>query len=110
MGTEITLEVGGLTLDWCKNSRGLDHGMLFQAKDRKRIHSDQVNYDYFREHDEDPGPMEMAFCRPLKEVVPRIEPWVSPSIRSDASTRAALRSGVKNAKLWRMRRKSQFPM
>lgn len=73
MGTEITLEVGGLTLDWCKNSRGLDHGMLFQAKDRKRIHSDQVNYDYFRENDEDPGPMEMAFCRPLKEVVPRIE-------------------------------------
>jgi len=39
VGTEITLEVGGLTLDWCKNSRGLDHGMLFQAKDRKRIHS-----------------------------------------------------------------------
>src|SRR5262245_21949535 len=47
--------------------------MLFQAKDRKRIHSDQVNYDYFRENDEDPGPMEMAFCRPLEEVVPRIE-------------------------------------
>lgn len=73
MGTEITLEVGGLTIDRCKNSRGLDHGMLFQAKDRKRIHSDQVNYDYFRENDEDPGPMEMAFCRPLKEVIPRIE-------------------------------------
>ena len=73
MGTEITLEVGGLTVDGCKNSRGLDHGMLFQVKDRKRIHSDQVDYDYFRENNEDPGPMEMAFCRPLKEVVPRIE-------------------------------------
>lgn len=73
MGTEITLEVGGLTLDWCKNSRGLDHGMLFQAMDRKPIHSDQVNYDYFRENGKNPGPIEMAFCRPLKEVVPRIE-------------------------------------
>ena len=73
MGTEITLEAGGLTLDWCKNSRGLDHGMLFQAKDRKRTHSEQIDYDYFRENDEDPGPMEMAFCRPLKEVLPRIE-------------------------------------
>ena len=73
MGTEITFDVGGLTLDWCKNSRGLDHGMLFQAKDRKRIHSDQINYDYFRENDEDPELMEMAFCRPLKDVVPRIE-------------------------------------
>ena len=73
MGTEITLELGGLTLYWCKNSRGLDHGMLFQEKDRKRIYSDQVNYDYFRENDEDPGAMEMAFCKPLKEMVPRIE-------------------------------------
>ena len=73
MGTEITLEVGGLTLDWCKNSRGIDHGMLFQVEDRKRINSDQINYDYFRENNEDPGAMEMAFCKPLKEVVPRIE-------------------------------------
>ncbi len=73
MGTEINLEVCGLTIDWSKNSRGIDHGILFQAKDRKRIHSDQVNYDYFRERNEDPGLMEMAFCKPLKEVIPRIE-------------------------------------
>lgn len=73
MGTEITLEVCGLAIDWSKNARGIDHGMLFQAKDRKRLHSDQVNYDYFREHNEDPGLMEMSFCKPLKEVIPRIE-------------------------------------
>ena len=47
--------------------------MLFQAKDRKRIHSDQIDYDYFAENHEDPSLMEMAFCKFLKEVVPRIE-------------------------------------
>jgi hypothetical protein len=73
VGTEITLEVGGLTLDYCKNSRGLDHGMLFQAKDRRHIHSDRGNCDHFRENHEDPGSAEMAFCRPLREVLPRIE-------------------------------------
>lgn len=73
MGTEITLELGGLTIDWCKNLRGVDHGMLFQDKDRKRIRSDQIDYDYFDENNEDPGPMEMAFSRNLKETIPRIE-------------------------------------
>lgn len=73
LGTEITLEVNGLTLDWSKNSRGNDHGMLFQPKDRKRIRSDQIDYDYFKENNEDPAPMEMGFCRPLREVVPRLE-------------------------------------
>jgi hypothetical protein len=34
MGTEITLSFGGLDMDWSKNSRGTDHGMLFQEKDR----------------------------------------------------------------------------
>jgi hypothetical protein len=47
--------------------------VLFQAQDRKRIRSDQINYDYFNENKEDPGPMEMAFCKPLREVVPRLE-------------------------------------
>ena len=73
MGTEITLEVGGVAIDYSKNFRGNDHGMLFQDKDRKRIHCDQIDYDYFKENDEDPRSMEMAFCRPLREVVPRLE-------------------------------------
>jgi hypothetical protein len=67
------LEVGGLTVDWSKNSRGIDHGMLFQEKDRQRVRSDQINYDYFAEHNEDPGPMEMAFRRRLGDVLPRLE-------------------------------------
>lgn len=73
MGTEITLEVGGLTIDWCKNSRGVDHGMLFQDKDLKGVPSDQINYEYYTESNEDPGPMERAFARSLKETIPRIE-------------------------------------
>lgn len=73
MGTEITLGICGLTLDWSKNSRGNDHGMLFQARDRKRIRSDQTDYDYYTEIGEDPAPMEAGFCRPLRDVLPRLE-------------------------------------
>ena len=50
MGTEITLEVGGLTLDWNKNHRGSDHGILFQAEDRMRVRSEKIDYEYFAEN------------------------------------------------------------
>jgi hypothetical protein len=70
VGTEITLEVGGLTLDWSKNSSGNDHGMLFQEQDRKPTHSDQINYDYCNENNE---AMEMSLCTSLREIVPRLE-------------------------------------
>ena len=73
VGTMITLDIGGLTVYARKNSRGNDHGMLFQEKDRKQIRCEQVNYEYCEEHDEDPSSMEMAFSRPLREVVPRLE-------------------------------------
>ena len=51
MGTEISLDVGGMMLDWSKNSRGVDHGALFQTDDRKCMRSDQINYDYFDTED-----------------------------------------------------------
>lgn len=73
MGTEIKLELEGLTLTYSKNFRGMDHGMLFQQADRTRVRSDQVNYDYYAEHGEDPSPMEMSFVKPLKSVLPRLE-------------------------------------
>ncbi|GHU12136.1 hypothetical protein AGMMS50225_19340 [Betaproteobacteria bacterium] len=73
MGTEITLEVGKLTLDWSKNSRGVDHGVLFQERDRKRHPSDQLDYEYIAENNEDVGDAEMAFVRSLRDVVPRLE-------------------------------------
>lgn len=73
MGTAITLEVGGLTLTYNKNYVGWNHGVLFQERDRQRLRSDQINYEWFAEHKEDPAAMEMAFSRPLRTVVPRIE-------------------------------------
>jgi hypothetical protein len=73
LGTEITLEMGGLALTYSKNQVGWDHGMLFQGHDRQRVRSDQINYEWHAEHQEDPAPMEMAFSRPLRKVVPRIE-------------------------------------
>lgn len=73
MGTEINLEISGLSIDWSKNARGADHGALFQEVDRKRVRSDQIDYDCFADTGEDPGLMKMAFARRLKDVVPRLE-------------------------------------
>lgn len=74
MGTIITLSVGGIDLDWSKNFRGTDHGMLFQDGDRNRLHSDQIDYTYFEnEDDSDLAEMERGFSRKLVDVVPRIE-------------------------------------
>src|SRR5688572_27871513 len=47
--------------------------MLFQETDRKRTRCDQVNCEYYKEHGEDPASMEMAFSRPLRDVVHRLE-------------------------------------
>ncbi|MGU0693668.1 HEPN/Toprim-associated domain-containing protein [Pseudomonas aeruginosa] len=73
MGTIIDLTIGGLEVDWSKNSRGIDHGVLFQEQDRQRIRSDQINYDYYKENNLSPTDMEMAFSRPLRTIVPRLE-------------------------------------
>ena len=73
MGTAITLEVGGVDLTYSKNHLGIDHGSLFQKSDRKPIRSDQIDYAYFETEGEDPAAMEMAFIRPLKDVIPRLE-------------------------------------
>jgi hypothetical protein len=73
VGTEITLDVAGLTLDYSKNFVGSDHGALFQSMDRKRIRSEQIDYEYCEENGEDPAPMEMGFTRKLKDVLPRLE-------------------------------------
>ena len=74
MGTEITLDVGGMCLDYSKNTRGCDHGTLFQKADRMRLHSEQINYDYF-DNPEDPQlmEMEMGFSKRLANVLPRVE-------------------------------------
>jgi hypothetical protein len=73
MGTEIHLEVGGASIDWAKNNRGNDYGMLFQESDLKRVKSDQIDYDYFIKNEEEPDQMEFAFVRSLKDIAPRLE-------------------------------------
>ncbi len=73
MGTEITLEIGGMGITYSKNHIGIDHGSLFQEPDRKPLRSDQLDYEYFEKESEDPTSYEMAFVRTLKDVVPRLE-------------------------------------
>lgn len=73
MGTEISLSIGGADLAWSKNHRGMDHGTLFQETDRKQHRCDQIDYEYHSEEGLDPAPMEMAFVRPLEDMVPRLE-------------------------------------
>ena len=68
MGTEISLNVGGISLAWSKNTRGMDHGALYQELDRKRLRSGESLDD-----GEDASLWEMAFTRPLLSVVPRLE-------------------------------------
>ena len=73
MGTEITLDIGGLAVTYAKNHLGIDHGSLFQEQDRRALKSGQLDYDYYEREEEDPTSAEMAFERPLKDVVPRLE-------------------------------------
>jgi len=73
MGTVISLEVAGVEVCWSKNNMGIDHGPLFQPKDRKRIKSDQVNYDEYDWDDAELAKMEISFVKKLKDIIPRIE-------------------------------------
>ena len=73
MGTEITLDVAGMSVTYSKNRRGIDHGSIFQEGDRQAIKSAQLDYEWYEEEGDDPTPSEMAFTRALKDVVPRLE-------------------------------------
>lgn len=64
MGTEITLDVGGMSIDWSKNFRGRDHGALFQKDDRCEISSEYIDDDAVDR---------LAFVRCLDDVVPRLD-------------------------------------
>jgi hypothetical protein len=73
MGTEISLSLGGADLAWSKNHRGMDHGSLFQERDRKPVRCDQINYEYYEDEGLDPTPYEMAFASKLGDMLPRLE-------------------------------------
>jgi hypothetical protein len=62
-----------MTLDWSKNSKGRDHGALFQVIDRKRLRSDQINYENQTDDDDILALSEMAFARSLRDILPRLE-------------------------------------
>ena len=73
MGTVITLDVDGLTLDWAKNGRGDNHGFLFQDNDRKLLPNEggfDVGDNSVEYACDD---MEMGFSKNLSDVVPRLE-------------------------------------
>jgi hypothetical protein len=73
LGTSIELTINGVTVDWSKNSLGVDHGFIFQESDRVQRRSEQLDYDYFAAHpEEDLAANEEVFVRALARVLPRL--------------------------------------
>jgi hypothetical protein len=73
MGTEISLDLAGVSLDWSKNSIGLHHGPLFQEEDRKRLRHLETRDSEGDEPDERRAIDELGFARTLRSVLPRLE-------------------------------------
>src|ERR1700682_2854048 len=96
-------------LDWNKNSRGRDHGALFQSGDRKRVQSDQINYDYYVDNDEELAPNELALVRPLKDVLPRLELLVRCGSCLPLKNAAASRGGCPSRPFCRFLHQPGFP-
>lgn len=70
MGTEIYLTVGGATVDWSRNRRGRDHGVLFQPNDRKLLRDETDEEPTTEDADEVP---EWQYRRPLRTAVRRLD-------------------------------------
>ncbi|WP_279610459.1 HEPN/Toprim-associated domain-containing protein [Burkholderia gladioli] len=68
VGTEIHLEVGGVSIDWSKNNAGTDHRSLFQEGDRARLPSEEADDESQATHPEDD-----ALVRTLARVLPRLD-------------------------------------
>ena len=73
MGTVISLDVGGISVSWSKNSRGIDHGHLFQEGDVGRVKCETLDYDYYEENDPETIKYETALTKPLGQVIARLE-------------------------------------
>jgi hypothetical protein len=108
LGTEITLDVAGVSVTYSKNHRGIDHGSIFQKHDRKAIKSDQLDYDWYEKEGEDPTPSEMAFTRPLKHVVPRLELLGFNLERVRREYHAVAQTGWRRGSLYRTKMMSPF--
>jgi len=72
MSTPITLAVGDIDLTYNTGHMGMDHGMLFQERDRRRRHA-SINYEYYEKHSKDVSKSELCFCRTLGSMVSRLE-------------------------------------
>lgn len=67
MGTEVSLEINGNTLDWSRNGIGIHHGPLFQECDR-------IQHPAIDGEDTDSFSLDrMALVRPLRNMVLRLE-------------------------------------
>jgi hypothetical protein len=76
MSTPITLTVGDITLTYDTMYVGMDHGMLFQESDRRRLPNESTNADDVESTEEDDLDValdEICFCRSLRSMVPRLE-------------------------------------
>lgn len=76
MSTPITLTVGDITLTYDTMFVRMDHGMLFQESDRRRLPKESATGDDVATAAEDAVDMELGevcFCRSLRSMVPRLE-------------------------------------
>lgn len=71
MSTPITLAVGGITLTYNTGHMGLDHGMLFQERDRMPLECPATDSSDSLDYDEPLS--EMCFRRTLGSMVQRLE-------------------------------------
>ncbi|VWD52130.1 hypothetical protein BLA18110_07745 [Burkholderia lata] len=93
MSTPITLTVGNIELTYNTRYIGMDHGMLFQERDRQRRRHPSVNYDYYAQHpEEDVTQSEMCFCRTLDSMVSRLEllGYTLRTVKADYEIQSAL--------------------
>ena len=92
MSTPITLTVGDIELTYNTGYIGMDHGMLFQERDRQRRRHPNVNYEYCARNSQDVTQREMCFCRTLGSMVPRLEllGYTLSSVQSEYEFQSAL--------------------
>ncbi len=72
MGTYITLNIGGIDVAWAKNMVGENFGDLYEESNRKPLNSSEPDDDVDWSKESDIN-AKMAFTRPLREIVPRLE-------------------------------------
>jgi hypothetical protein len=73
LGTEISLDISGLTVSWSKNRRGSDHGFLFQPGDLQRFCSPHIHHEVEDGDAPELSDSDFGFARSLGATLPRLE-------------------------------------